>query len=326
MNILYITLLVVLPFAFGVKEQEHWEKYKLEFKKSYDTVEEEQRKFNIFKDNLKMINAHNEKFKAGLTTYEMEVNKFADLTADEYTTKYKMFPSQTFIYNDTLPVANEIEHGEDNRTSEYLDWREKGAVTPAKNQGTCGACWIFSAIGVLEGLYFRKYNKLISFSEQNIVDCISNTSCLGGWPPRVLGYVEKHGITKEEEYPYQEKQGECRQDKFKSIKLPSIEILKIRDEEDALKEAVTKFGPVIVCVYASSKWMFYKSGVWYEKECSYNSNHAMVLVGYGRENGADYWLVKNSMGKDWGDNGFIKIARNKHRNYCGITGTAFYVI
>lgn len=103
------------------------------------------------------------------------------------------------------------------------------------------------------------------------------------------------------------------------------ELVLVNNDEAKLKEAVTNFGPVIVCVYASSKWRFYKSGVWYEKECSFHSNHAVLLVGYGRENGANYWLIKNSMGKNWGENGFIKIARSKHHNYCGITATAFYI-
>ncbi|KAJ8924889.1 hypothetical protein NQ315_001045 [Exocentrus adspersus] len=324
MKILYTVLFIVFRYVLATDEElQLWEKYKATYHKSYKTPAEENQRFKIFQNNLKQINRHNEKHQKGLASYEMGVNKFADLTVDEFLDKYryKTYPTEIRIFNDTLPKANEIDSSEE----DYLDWREKGAVTPVKNQGTCGSCWIFSAIGVLESYYFRKYNKLIPFSEQAIVDCIANNSCLGGWPPLVFNHVKQHGVVKEEEYRYEEKQGQCRQNQFQPIKIPFKSFVQIQDNEADLKQAVTRHGPALVCLYANYKWMFYKKGVWYEEECSYYANHAVVLVGYGRERGQDYWILKNTLGKDWGEDGYMKMARNKHYNYCGITATSYYV-
>ncbi|KAJ8945025.1 hypothetical protein NQ314_009332 [Rhamnusium bicolor] len=263
----------------------------------------------------------------GLVTYKKEINKYGDLTPEEFLDLYKLVSRSPKLYNVTMPNNNIISlHDKDDKDSETLDWREKGAVTPVKDQGTCGACWIFSAIGVLEGFYFRTHNKLVSLSEQNMVDCISSYTCVGGWPPLALYYVQYKGISAEDNYyPYEAKHVKCRYAKSNNVNITFTHVAQVNNSENELKAALTRFGPIVISICATSTWRFYKSGVWYEKECCEPVNHSVLLVGYGTENGNDYWLVKNSMGPDWGEYGYMKIARNKHHNYCGLTSYAYYI-
>lgn len=181
-------------------------------------------------------------------------------------------------------------------------------------------------MGALEGYHYKKTGNLISLSEQNVIDCYSNVTCYGGFPERTLQWVKQHGINTEVDYPYRERHTECVPKNSKSINITFEDIIQVNSSETELKDALFVHGPIIVSLYVTNRWRFYKSGVWYDKQCSEVTNHSMLLVGYGTEKGNDYWLIKNSWSKDWGEKGYIKIARNRHENYCGITSESLYVV
>lgn len=178
----------------------------------------------------------------------------------------------------------------------------------------------------MEAFHYKQTGKLVSLSEQNVIDCYSNSTCYGGFPERTLQWVKQHGINTEKDYPYKEKHTHCAPKYSKLINISFEEIVQVNNSETELKEALFKNGPIIVSLYVTSRWRFYKSGVWYDRDCAEVTNHSMLLVGFGTENGKDYWLLKNSWGKDWGEKGYIKVIRNKHENYCGITSESLYVV
>lgn len=204
-----------------------------------------------------------------------------------------------------------------------IDWRQKNAVTDVQNQKECGSCWSFAATGTLEGQLARKTGKLTPLSEQNLIDCSrgGNNGCGGGNANRALQWVQDNGIDTDQSYPYENRQANCRFNKGKSVGKVVGTVNLPKGDENALINAVAHVGPIAVALDASQKsFKFYKGGVYDDSSCNPNNlGHAMLVAGYYE----DSYLVKNSWGPQWGESGYIRIARNKN-NRCGIASQGTY--
>ncbi|XP_027405973.1 cathepsin L1 [Bos indicus x Bos taurus] len=302
-----------------------WKSWKATHRKPYDLNEEGWRKA-VWKKNMKMIELHNQEYSQGKHSFSMAMNAFGDMTNEEFRHTMNGFQRQKNKkgkeFHETIFAS----------IPPSVDWREKGYVTPVKNQGKCGSCWAFSATGALEGQMFQKTGKLVSLSEQNLVDCSQpqgNRGCHGGFIDNAFQYVlDVGGLDSEESYPYTGLVGTCLYNPNNSA-ANETGFVDLPKQEKALMKAVATLGPISVAVDAHNpSFQFYKSGIYYEPNCSSESvDHAVLVVGYGFE-GADsddnkYWLVKNSWGEHWGMNGYIKMAKDRN-NHCGIATMASY--
>jgi len=289
-------------------------------KKRYSSEQEYRYRLSIYKDNLNFIESTN---RLNLC-YKLAMNKFGDLTHEEFKmqmNKYrhgdKKRSNQLHRYNPRSDLPDDI------------DWRKKNVVTPVKDQGQCGSCWAFSAIGSTEGAHALATGKLVSLSEQNLVDCSSkegNFGCNGGLMDQAFKYIiQNKGIDTEESYPYKATDGQC-QFSNSTIGATLTSYIDIaQGSEDSLKDAVANVGPISVAIDASQKsFQFYSSGVYYDEKCSSSQlDHGVLVVGYGKEVDKDYWMVKNSWGTMWGMQGYIMMARNRN-NTCGISTASSY--
>uniref|UniRef100_A0A3B4UWV3 Cathepsin L.1 n=2 Tax=Seriola dumerili TaxID=41447 RepID=A0A3B4UWV3_SERDU len=303
--------------------------WKLKFGRSYHSPSEEAQRKQIWLNNRRLVLVHNIMADQGIKSYRLGMTYFADMDNEEY--KRLISQGCLGIFNASMP-----RHGsaflllpEVTDLPSSVDWRDKGYVTDVKDQKQCGSCWAFSTTGSLEGQNFRKTGKLVSLSEQQLVDCsgdYGNMGCMGGLMDNAFRYIKANGgIDTEDSYPYEAEDGECRFNPA-TIGAKCTGYVDVKQgDEDALKEAVATIGPVSVGIDASqSSFQLYESGVYDEPECSSTElDHGVLAVGYGSENGQDYWLVKNSWGLQWGDKGYIMMTRNKH-NQCGIATAASY--
>ncbi|XP_056154940.1 cathepsin S-like [Lampris incognitus] len=317
------TLLLALMSGFAMASvtpeglDRHWELWKKMHNKVYSQQIEELGRRRIWEQNLDMINVHNLETTLGMHSYELAMNHLGDLTIEEIThiltgtrvpADLERGPSTFVRLNQTLPPS--------------VDWRKKGLVTEVKMQGSCGSCWAFSAVGALEGQLKRTTGTLLSLSPQNLVDCSNkygNHGCNGGFMANAFKYVIiNQGIDSEAAYPYMGRGGRCKYNAKNRAANCSSYVFLPEGDEDVLKEALALVGPISVAIDASQpKFVFYRHGVYRDHACTKDVNHGVLAVGYGTENGRDYWLVKNSWGIHYGDGGYIKMARNK-RNQCGI--------
>ncbi|PON90985.1 Cyseine protease [Trema orientale] len=291
--------------------------------KSYSSEEEKLYRLGVFEDNMAFVTQHNQ---MGNSSYTLSLNAFADLTHHEFkasrlgfspflSSRPKVGSNSKTLYVKDIPAS--------------LDWRKKGAVTSVKDQGSCGACWSFSATGAIEGINKIVTGSLVSLSEQELVDCDKsfNNGCNGGLMDYAYQFViDNNGIDTEEDYPYQGRETSCNKAKLKRhvVTIDGYTDVAQSNEKQLLQAVATQ--PVSVGICGSERaFQLYSKGI-FKGPCSTALDHAVLIVGYDSENGVDYWIVKNSWGTQWGMNGYIHIERNNgnSQGICGINLLASY--
>jgi C1A family cysteine protease len=305
-----------------------WTNYELEFHPEWSTFNnfmishhknyshtDVRDKFKNFVINLQIVRSHHN------DNYDLGMNKYGDLSAEEFkshinagcykdTSVDNYSPCDDYTTRDVSPMKS-------------LDWRSFGVVTPVKNQGKCGSCWSFSATGAMESAWMLHTGEDITLSEQQLIDCSTaygDNGCNGGMMPDAFGYAIDYGMCTEEEDVYEATDGNCTyclpHAHFDSCKLVQP------NNELALQNALHN-GPVSVAIEADQKaFQFYTGGIIDTPSCGTNLDHGVLVVGYGTDNGKDYWTIKNSWGPDWGEDGYVRIAKTNRTDYSGMCGVA----
>lgn len=284
----------------------HFLRYIKQHNKDYSNVEEFEKRFKIFAQNL------NEEIDT-----EMNFSPFMDLSDEEFD---QMLGYDVTDRPQILATTETAKISTFKSAPESFDWRDQGAVTPVKNQGLCGSCWTFSAIGNIESQQIIVNKKQLILSEQELVDCdLKDNGCKGGLMDQAFEYLIKNGVVQESDYPYKAARGTCRLDTSKvAVKVTGFK--DVSRNEDDIKEFLFTNGPLSIAVNARP-WKHYQGGIFKPhgifNHCSPKRlDHGVLLVGYGEENGEKYWIIKNSWGTKWGEDGYIRLERGV--GACGV--------
>ncbi|KAH9624601.1 hypothetical protein KSS87_010304 [Heliosperma pusillum] len=331
-----MAMVIGLSQAFDFEEAELetedslWSLY--ERWRSHHTVsrdlDDKQKRFNVFKENVRHVHKVNKLDKP----YKLKLNKFADLTTHEFRTRFagSKIRHHSMLQGHRSSGSGSFMYAKADNVPASVDWRKKGAVNPIKNQGQCGSCWAFSTIVAVEGINQIKTGKLVSLSEQELVDCdtAQNQGCNGGLMPVAFDFIKKNdGITTEDLYPYTAQDGSCDSSKMNApkVSIDGHELVPANSEDALLKAAANQ--PISVAIDAGGQDMqFYSEGV-FTGQCGTELDHGVAVVGYGAtQDGTKYWIVRNSWGEEWGEKGYIRMQRgvSAKEGLCGIAMEASY--
>jgi cathepsin F len=326
MKLVIAVLFVFLAVAFGADDRRfkaHRVPHEVSFQdwmnkhnKKYNTQQEYETRLSNFIETGKRIAKLNARAKALNSTANFAHNKFSDLTLDEFSSRLGMkgyVPKQI----EGIPVADPAPEAPGS-----FDWRSKGGITAVKDQGQCGSCWAFSCTESIESVWKIKGGKSnqVPLAPQQIVDCDrTDGGCNGGDLPTCYRYViGAGGLEPESDYPYRAQNGNCAASKAKEqdpIKNFNYVIPQGSTNEGQMADYVAANSPVSIIVDASS-WSSYNGGVLKASQCGHSLDHAVQIVGYDGTNNNGYWIVRNSWGADWGENGFIRLQFGE--NTCGL--------
>ena len=296
--------------------------YISKYGKSYDTIEEFNTRMALFQKTNTFVKEWNSQPNQTSTVGH---NFISDMTEEEKKGLRGLLEDGTERVEAPL---HQVLPGD--TYDNTIDWctttNPKGVskCTPIKNQGQCGSCWTFSSTGAIEGAWAISTGQLVDLAEQELVDCAGakygSMGCNGGQMEGAFKYVIEHGQCALSAYPYTAKDGTCEKctavahiSSCSDVK-PNVQI--------SLKGAVSQ-QPVSIAIEADTKYFqSYSGGILTSSSCGTNLDHGVLIVGYGKENGIEYWLVKNSWGTSWGDKGYVKIARSDSTDDAGICGIA----
>lgn len=321
-KILLITLAltVVLAFEPGHEKESYifgkFQEFLKKENKKYTTVEEYMARFTIFQTNYKKLEAFTLSPDSKAKSYTVGLNKFADMSAHQFKKTYRNLNID--LIHIIKKKAQALTFMLGNSPASW-DWREHSAVGKVKDQGSCGSCWAFSTTSNLEGLYAIKNGKQISLSEQQLVDCDKiDSGCNGGLMENAYNYIQKAGgIQLESDYKYTARGSSCKFDQ-KKVALNITGYTTVSENEEEIKNFLQTTGPLAVALNAEPL-QFYSGGIIDSdsSECDPQAlDHAVTMVGYGSENGQDFWIIRNSWGSGWGENGYFRMARGQ--GTCGI--------
>ncbi|KAG5443675.1 Plastin-2 [Clonorchis sinensis] len=307
-----------------------WEQFKHQFDRVYSDAEESSKRLNVFCENFLYVRRHNNAYEEGTESFKLGINQFADRTREE--TQHACGGEAVFPNSrESVSAYRKISAV----PPKSIDWRMYGAVTPIRAQGSCGSCWAFSAAAAMESHHFLHYRWLYTLSPQQLIDCslmYGNHGCNGGNAQLAFMYVQHGGgIECEVDYPYVSDRTlrpnpYCRLEAHKvAVRVSGAVALPLYDE-DALTQAVGLLGPVAIMVNSSPQdFVKYEYDIYDDPACGTTLrevDHAMLLVGYGEEGGIPYWLIKNSWGDHWGENGYMRMRRGVNR--CAVASYAVY--
>jgi len=315
----------------NTKIAEAYQQWKRKYGRLYASPKENDYRKDVFTNNYIKVEGVNKQE----LSYKFSLNKFADLTPQEIQAKYfglgsvkELQKSRRVLAEDQALIAlGNVE------PVIHKDWHKEDALNDVLHQGGCGACYSFSTTIALEHLYFLKFNQKIKLSEQELVDCSKghgNTGCKGGWMHQAFDYViQNNGMQLASTYPYMAIEGQfCRQNHDRNVKNLLSRYVQIPENNNEMIRRALHNSLVPSAVDARDL-AFYSSGVYDNRECGNDINHAIVIVGYGVNfEGKKYWKVRNSWGAEWGSNGYFKLIRDDGTTpgICGITAYNVYPI
>lgn len=309
MNKIKITLLFLgataILFAYAseeksTNEEEVWKNFTRKFGKKFRSNRVANLKHDHFVENYRKIQKHNEKFNSGNATYRRGFYKYHDSSKDEFIRTHCGTMYDPLMDNDTSIRVFEPQ----TRASPPPTWdiriQGPGLLPPIEEQGDCSGCWAFAAAAALSNGYSIKTGKLLELSVQQQLDCNKDCfGCRGGYIQRVFRYT-KNGLTLEQSYPFIGWDSSCKSDY--SPEVSNVDFVQLPNDNDAIKNYIASNGACTVCVDGTNWWDYY-GGIFNGVKGTPKCNHAVLLVGYG----PNYWLIQNSWGDWWGENGFIRV-------------------
>jgi C1A family cysteine protease len=305
-----------------------------EFQKLYDKTYERDlvnQRAQIYNQNIQFISQHNSN---PLNGYRLDINEWADLSWDEFqqmrlgiqsapSIQHRDIFQDPFFLDKTLEFVDATESFNQSLSKSIPEnWDWTWTLPAIKDQGNCGSCWAFSTVCSIEHKMFFRYNGIRSLSEQQFVDCERKSfGCRGGFLSSAFSFAVRNRLALNSSYPYVGVQKRCN-NSLKIVRVPRIRGYGVSRKplSDSLLKSLTYQRVLSVGIEANQAFRFYSSGI-FNGPCNKNINHAVNIIGFTK----DYWIVRNSWGKDWGESGHMRIAR-VNPPICGLGVMAYYPI